>query len=258
MILDTRRFRLHLKTETLGHSLHLFESVDSTNRVALEFLREGAAEGTTVLAERQTGGRGSNGRTWQSEPGGLYLSVLLRPELVPQEVFQLTLVAASGIARSLGRATGVPVRLKWPNDLVVEGDGGLGKLGGILTETRIQGGRLVGAVVGIGVNWKNPVPPPGVCLTDLTDRSLDLATVAAAVLSGLEESYHTWKRRGIDQTIAVYERFLVNLGQAVQLPGHDCEGRVIGVDAQGRLRLMFLDGHEALVDPQQVRLGYGS
>lgn len=256
MVLDTRKFRLNLKTETLGHWFHLYETVDSTNRIALEHLREGAPEGTTILAEQQTGGRGSSGRTWQSLPGGLYLSVILRPNLPPQHVFQLTLLSAFGIAHGLSRVSGVNVRLKWPNDLVVEQEGQLGKLGGILTETRIQGISLAGVVVGIGINWSNPVPQPGVQLSALTTRSLDLATLAASVLLGLEESYLTWKARGIDRIVSGYERYLVNLGQPVAVPGYDGEGRVIGIDHQGFLRIMFLNGLETIVAPQQVRLGY--
>ncbi|AGY60632.1 biotin/acetyl-CoA-carboxylase ligase [Gloeobacter kilaueensis JS1] len=256
MIVDTQKFRLHLKTETLGHWLHFYERVDSTNRLAMEYLREGAPEGTTILAEQQTGGRGSNGRSWQSLPGGLYLSVVLTPEVALEDVFQLTLVAAFGVAQSLCRLTGTRVRLKWPNDLVVEAEGGLAKAGGILTETRVQGGRLVGAVVGVGLNWDNPVPEGGIRLRPLARRPLDLAMVAAAVLLGIEEAYQLWQTRGISRIVAGYERYLVNLGQAVEVPGHDGPGRIIGIDGQGALRVMFLNGSEALLSSRQLRLGY--
>ncbi|UFP93942.1 biotin--[acetyl-CoA-carboxylase] ligase [Gloeobacter morelensis] len=256
MILDKRKFQLHLKTETLGHGFHLYERIDSTNRLAMEFLREGAPEGTTILAEQQTGGRGSNGRQWESLPGGLYLSVILRPQLMLADIFQLTLVAAFGVAQSLARLTGADVRLKWPNDLVIEQGGRLAKVGGILTETRIQGDRLAGAVVGMGINWDNPVPAEAARLKPLSRRDLDLAPVAAAVLLGLEESYQLWRQRGIERIVSGYERYLVNLGQAVEVPGHDGQGRIIGIDERGALRVLFLDGGETLVMPSELRLGY--
>lgn len=256
MILDTRAFRLHLKTETLGHGFHLFERVDSTNRLAMDLLREGAPEGTTVIAEQQTGGRGTGGRTWVSSPGGLYLSVILCPVISLENIFQLTLVAALGVVQSLRRLTGAPIHLKWPNDLVIDQGSHLLKAGGILTETRIQGERLSGAVVGIGINWDNPVPEGGIRLKPLARRELELAPVAAAVLLGLEETYRLWCSRGIGRIAMGYERYLINLGQEVEVPGHDGQGRIVGIDGQGSLRVMFLNGSEVLLSPREVRLGY--
>lgn len=256
MIPDAHDLHLYLKTQILGRQFHCFEMVDSTNRLALELLRDGAIEGTTVLAAAQTSGRGSSGRTWQSAPGGMYLSVILRPSLALENIYQLTLVAAYGIVRSLSRVTGVDIRLKWPNDLVIQQAGKLGKVGGILTETRIQGGVLSGAVIGVGINWQNPVPDVGVRLGSLSRTPLDITLLAATVLGGLEESYFTWQSRGLASIINGYERYLINLGQPVRTPSHDGEGHVIGINAQGALRVLFLDGTQALLAPHGCSLGY--
>ncbi len=256
MVLDTRKFRLHLKTETFGREFHLFERVDSTNRVGMELLRAGAPEGTTVLAEEQTGGRGSSGRTWQSSPGGVYLSVILRPELLVAEVFQLTILAALGVVQALGQASGAPIKIKWPNDLVVVDGERLAKVGGILTETRIQGESVVGAVVGVGVNWENLVPESGACLQTFSRHPLDLALIAASVLGGLEDSYTLWRECGISPIVTGYERHCIHLGQPLQVAGHDGPGRIIGIDHCGALRVLFLDSTEAVVAPNQLQLGY--
>jgi BirA family biotin operon repressor/biotin-[acetyl-CoA-carboxylase] ligase len=111
--------------------LHHFAIVDSTNSIALDLARQGAAQGTVVHADQQTGGRGRNGRQFCSPPGGLYFSVILRPELELVDFPLLTLAAGVGLCRGISKTTGVQLQLKWPNDLYFADK----KLGGILTES---------------------------------------------------------------------------------------------------------------------------
>ncbi|MFM7141205.1 MAG: biotin--[acetyl-CoA-carboxylase] ligase, partial [Alphaproteobacteria bacterium] len=111
------------------------DEVDSTNRLAIELARGGAAEGTAVVAEKQTAGRGRLGRTWESPPGlNLYLSVILRPALSPVEVPRLTLAAAVAVADAIAATTGLRPEIKWPNDVLVDGR----KACGILTELEAE------------------------------------------------------------------------------------------------------------------------
>jgi BirA family biotin operon repressor/biotin-[acetyl-CoA-carboxylase] ligase len=116
---------------------------------------EGAEAGTVAVAGEQTGGRGSRGRSWQSPPGGLWLSVLLRPSSADGvELIGLRIgLAVTEVMAALG--PGVPVEIKWPNDLMV----GDRKLGGILCEARWQGASLAWVVAGVGINVANPIPP---------------------------------------------------------------------------------------------------
>jgi BirA family transcriptional regulator, biotin operon repressor / biotin---[acetyl-CoA-carboxylase] ligase len=133
--------------------IHVFEVLESSNTKLWELVDQGAGEATVAIALQQQVGRGQWGRQWQSPPGGLYLSLALTPDLAVENRGQMTLWSAWGIAQAL-RARGIPVMIKWFNDLVVERR----KLGGILTETRVHQGRITQAMVGVGINWVNPVP----------------------------------------------------------------------------------------------------
>jgi BirA family biotin operon repressor/biotin-[acetyl-CoA-carboxylase] ligase len=196
-----------------------FSEIDSTNRLAADLARNGAPDGLVVGADHQTAGRGRRGRTWESRPGAsLLVSVVLRP--VPPLV---TLVAGLAAADACEAAAGVPVRLKWPNDVLsasaVTGRGRPGgKLGGILSE-------LVGdaAVVGLGLNlgW---APPGAACLGPDVDRS----ALLDAWLAGLD---------GPGDVLARYRVRCDTLGRRVrvELPGETVEGVADDVDEEGRL-----------------------
>jgi len=134
--------------------LYRYERVGSTMDVIHELAERGAAAGTIVVAGEQLAGRGSRGRAWHSPPGGLWMSILFRPPSVGgMEVISLR--AGLAIARSLDPVVPTPIRLKWPNDLML----GERKLGGILCEARWQGSLLAWVAVGVGLNVRNAVPP---------------------------------------------------------------------------------------------------
>lgn len=169
--------------------VHYLERVSSTMDVVHELADQGAPAGSVIIAGEQLEGRGSRGRTWHSPPGGLWISLLLRPATVAG-VDVMSLRVGLAVAAAIESRTGCRIRLKWPNDLMVDHR----KVGGILCEARWQGGNLGWVAVGIGVNVQNPVPrelermavslgqlTPGVVAADLADpiisavRALDLA-----------------------------------------------------------------------------------
>lgn len=130
-------------------NVHYFESVDSTNNVVKLMAEEGAEHGTVVVADVQTAGRGRIGREWTSpKNGGIWMSVLLRPDIRPENASRLTLVAAMAVRETLAKKTGVDCWIKWPNDIVTNGK----KICGILTEMKSQAGEVNYIVVGIGIN----------------------------------------------------------------------------------------------------------
>jgi BirA family transcriptional regulator, biotin operon repressor / biotin---[acetyl-CoA-carboxylase] ligase len=136
-------------TNKLGSTLLRFDTVSSTNDVARELAASGAAEGLCVIAQEQTAGRGRQGRSWSSPPGeGLYLSVILRPEIKVTDSAVITLAAAVAVAETLKVDFQVSADIKWPNDVLASGR----KICGILVESAIEKDRLQYAVVGIGVN----------------------------------------------------------------------------------------------------------
>lgn len=245
--------------------IQIFDRVTSTNENLWTLLQQGASEGTVVIAAQQDSGRGQRGRSWLSSRGGLYLSAAVGFDIPVQHQGRLLLGSAWGIATEL-RQRGIPVGLKWPNDLVVEGQ----KLGGILIETRIRGDRIAQAVVGVGINWSNPVPETGVNLLSLRSSSpaptlSSLNDLAAAVLRGLEVGFIQRKNTSASTFVSAYEMLLVNRGQAVNVPsesGDTRRGQVVGVNGQGHLRVLLAEeGDRSAVEltlpPGTIHLGYG-
>lgn len=254
----------------LESPLHIFETLPSTNQTLWELLNQGATAGTVVIAAQQTAGRGQWGRKWQSTTGGLYISVALAANLPASNSAQLTMCSAWGIAKAL-RIYGIPVSLKWPNDLLLLGR----KLGGILTETRVQQGQITKAVVGVGINWSNCVPEPGInlqsfCEVQLSSSVTSLERLAAIVLEGLAFGYQCWSDQGIEILLSSYLELLDSRGGHVLVDGNP--GIITGVTPTGELRVCLnsLNSTKAAVagvpapaslteiclKPGTIRLGY--
>ncbi len=147
-----------LKTNFIGHDIHYFKEVDSTNDVAKYLAEEGAEEGTIVIAEIQNRGKGRRGKTWISPPGGVWMSIILRPDIPPFNAPQLTLVTGVAVAETLKKECNLDVGIKWPNDILI----GNKKVCGILTEVNASIDKVNYVVVGIGIDMNVDVPlfPP--------------------------------------------------------------------------------------------------
>ena len=241
----------------------------STNQDLMAQMMAGAAAGSVLIAGTQQSGRGQWGRVWQSEQGGLYLSLGLRPEMTVQRSPYLTLASAWGLATSL-RHLGIPVQVKWPNDLVVEGR----KLGGLLVDTRIQGDRVPVAVVGLGLNYSNPVPPTGISLqqilacpqsavplTDLSAHLGSLENLAAVALYGLMQGYHQWQNQGDLAFLTRYQQYMSHLGRTVVVG--QSQGTVTGIAPSGNLKVQIPSDSAGIflemeVKPGEVTLGYNA
>lgn len=243
-------------------SLHLFETLPSTNQTLWELLDQGATMPTVIIAEQQTAGRGQWGRKWQSDKGGLYLSLALTANLQASNSAQLTLCSAWGIAKAL-KSYGIPVLLKWLNDLLLEGR----KLGGILTETRVQQGKITKAVIGVGINWSNSVPESGINLRSFLDEHpsnssiTSLEMLAAVVIQGLLFGYQRWLEDGTENLLSSYQELLHCRGRHVIVDG--TPGTVIGITPTGELRVGLSAGvptsaglTEIHLKPGTISLGY--
>ncbi|MGB3203236.1 MAG: biotin--[acetyl-CoA-carboxylase] ligase [Nodosilinea sp.] len=244
--------------------LHWVDQIDSTNQALAEMMAAGAPAGTVLVAATQQAGRGQWGRQWQSPPGGLYLSLGLKPDLPASRSSYLTLASAWGVATSLANL-GLPVQVKWPNDLVAEGK----KLGGVLAETHIENGRVQTVVIGLGLNGFNPVPATGISIQQLiqpesiSNRLNTLENLAAIALYGLMQGYLHWQNQGDDAFLIDYQARLSNLGQGLTVAGHPAE--VIGVAPSGNLRVQLNSNHSDLpavktleLEPGKVTLGYNA
>lgn len=146
----------NLKTDYLGKTLIYTDSVDSTNNEVKRLAHKGYPTGTTVLAEKQTSGKGRLGRVWSSPVGtGLWFSFLLRPETDFSKISGITLAAGLGVCRAVRDFTGLDAKIKWPNDIII----GNKKICGILTETATEANKIEYAVVGIGINVNDKIFP---------------------------------------------------------------------------------------------------
>lgn len=236
--------------------VHYLPATTSTNDVAMELGLAGAAVGTLVVAEIQTGGRGRLGRTWLSPPGaGLYFSLILRPRLDPADLPKITLVAGVAACRAIEAATGLNPMIKWPNDLLLSSR----KFAGILTETAplpAQGSPLV--VVGIGINvntsaeqFPNSLRDKGTSLALETGavilRGQILKSVVQAVIEGVEQ----FEQTGFDPVRSDFSARDFTFGRTlswVTPEGKIVQGEGAGIDCQGLLHIRDAAGllHEVL------------
>ena len=221
-----------------------------------ERARAGAPEWSVVIADAQTAGRGRQGRAWQSEPGNLHLSVLLRPRGGVARGGRLPLLAGLAVAEAVA-GLGLDARVKWPNDVWVAGR----KVAGVLVEASSSGGTVESAVVGIGVNVRS-VPDAldaatraaSACLADFGPAPEPLE-VAAAVLARIRVWYHRLAEEDGGVLDAWRARSLPWWGRRVEARAADgvLAGRAVGIDDDGALVLMLDDGTRSLVHSGDVR-----
>jgi BirA family biotin operon repressor/biotin-[acetyl-CoA-carboxylase] ligase len=243
-----------LTTGFVGRRLEYRAALGSTQDLARELARAGAAEGTVVLAGRQTAGQGRLGRYWVSPAGGLYLTVVLRP---PAEHLKApVIVAALAVARAIERLAGLETSLKWPNDVLVAGR----KIAGILSESELMGQNVSYALVGIGVNvntdmaaYPQSAPLATSVMTEL-GREASREALAANILNEFETLYlaalagepidKEWRAR----LGTLGKKVQVRFGQRVE------EGLAEDVDRDGDLILRRADGSRLAIAAGDVTL----
>ena len=236
-------------SQELNIPLHVFEVIPSTNQKLWQMIEQGEPLPIAAIALAQTAGRGQWGRQWQSDLGGLYLSAGLETQIPVANAAHLTICSAWGIATAL-RECQIPVCLKWPNDLILEGR----KLGGIKTETRLQQGQIRQAVIGVGINWSNPVPDGGI---NLAQTTITLEKLTATTLQGLLAGYQHYLSVGVEPLLSSYLTLLSSRGRKVSING--CSGEVVGVNSQGELRVRLHSqgaAAEVCLQPGSISLGY--
>lgn len=238
--------------------IQFFDTITSTNDVLKQMAIQGAPQGTVLVANSQTGGRGRLGRTFLSPSGvGIYLSVLLRPGCMPNELMHLTCACASAACTAIEHAAGFRPGVKWTNDIVYQKR----KLAGILTELGLnQDGRVSYAIIGIGINCtQRPEDfPPAIreiagSLKMVSGREIDRASVAAKMI----DAFYDMNRLLLtnqSQIIARYRRDCITLGQEVSLVrGEEVRhGRALDVDEEGALIVKYQDGTVEAVNSGEV------
>ncbi len=245
--------RQYLFTHTIGQRIYYFPEVDSTNRVALDLAREGEPEGTLVVTDFQSAGKGRSDHTWHSPRGkDLLFSVILRPPGEPSEVLTASLAVALAVSVALTKNLDQDVGVKWPNDVML----GNRKLGGILAEGSVSHATSRFVVMGVGINVQSEREdfPAALretaasCLT-ITEALFDRAGLLADVLGTIESYYDRYRREGFRPFVDNFNDRLVIAGKQVTVGvgGEAFTATVDSVQADGALRVTLESGEARLL-----------
>jgi len=231
------------KTKVVGRDIRVFEQTTSTNDVVEKLARDGVKEGVVVFAESQTKGRGRLGRVWTSPTRkGLWFSVLLRPDLRPQETTQLTVAAATALWRAIHEETGLSPEIKWPNDILIRGK----KVVGILTELSAEVDRVKHVTLGVGVDVNltaNEFPVElrkiATSLRIESGKPVSRADLATAILRELDRDYARVGAGKFAEVADEWEEHCTTIGQRVVISMGDrkLRGRAESLDDDGALVL---------------------
>ena len=237
--------------------LYVFECLTSTNTKGWELIDTDITTPVAAIALQQTAGKGQWGHSWVSAKGGLYLSLALSVDLELNNNLHLVMATAWGIAKAL-RYYQLPVKIKWSNDLILENR----KLGGIKIETRNVKNKLVKAVVGVGINWHNPIPDGGINLksyyANYTAVAIDSLEELTAITSyGIVLGYQYYLSKGIENLLTEYTAILNSIGKKITIDG--CTGEVVGINSDGKLEVVLRSPGaitKIAFAPGQISLGY--
>lgn len=257
--IDPQRLQKLLETKQFGRRFHLYPSVYTTMQTAREHRAEG--EGTVVLAEVQTRGKGRLGRDWHSPAGkGLWFSMVLSPLIPLQQMPQLTLLTSVSLCRAIRRVCGVDVKIKWPNDLLLDGK----KVCGILMESTGEDERLQFCIAGVGINvnmdlhdFPTQLQPLATSLKLFTGERVDRTELLATFLNEWEQQYELYLEHGFAPIRTLWEALTDMLGTDVRLvtpSGDVLSGKAIRLEDSGALLIEQADGTRKKVYSAEIPL----
>lgn len=237
------------KTRVVGRDIRVFKETTSTNDVIEKLARDGAKEGAVVFAESQTWGRGRLGRKWMSPAKrGLWFSVLLRPDLRPQEATRLTVASATALRRAIELETDLKPDIKWPNDILIHGK----KVAGILTELNAELDKVKYVILGIGVDVNiNPGDFPAELRKVATSLKAELGKpvsrpeLAVAILRELDHDYARIDSKHFAALADEWEEYGTTIGQdvVIRMGERQLRGRAESLGEDGELLLRTEHGH---------------
>lgn len=254
--LYTHEIKRGLTTSVIGkRDIFYYDTVPSTNAVAYAMAENNAPEGTLVVAESQTEGKGRMDRKWVSPRGGIYMSVVLRPDSGADDMQSLTLASACAVARAVKDFSGASPEVKWPNDLILGGK----KLCGILTEMRAELDGVRFLVMGIGVNVNDDngqLPPEAVSLGGYLGKRLRRPDLIKEILCQIERVYTVFMEKGFSSLRTECKKISMVMKKTVKVVDHDriIEGTVKDIDEKGALIVRDTEGNMIRVLSGQIFL----
>jgi len=246
----------------LGSSLKFYQEVDSTSNVLKKLAAENAPEGTIVISDAQAAGRGRRGRAWISPAGlGIWMSVLLRPDLHPSQVQTLTLAASAAVMRALVPLGIEGLGIKWPNDIIINGK----KVCGILTELSAEAEKVDWVIIGIGLNVNHDHDDFQTEIRDIAtslrlsgrrDSFYNRSEIAANIINELDAVYRGFLDKGPEWVVGEWKKWNVTLGKRVRLISQagTREAEALDIAPDGRLIVRYDDGTTGEVLSGEVTL----
>lgn len=230
-----------MHTDWVAKEVLYFDTIDSTNTKAQELAEKGYPSGTLVVADKQESGKGRRGRSWVSPSGtGIFMTLMIKPDINPNNASMLTLVAALAVAKAITSVTGEEALIKWPNDIVVNSK----KVCGILTEMNAQFDYINHIVVGIGINVHNKSFPEEISqmasslMIEAGGKRFHRAQIIADTMSYFEQYYDTFlKTQDLSALVREYDELLVNRNKSVRVldPKEPFDGKAMGITPKGEL-----------------------
>ena len=230
-----------MHTDWVAKEVLYFDTIDSTNTKAQELAEKGYPSGTLVVADKQESGKGRRGRSWVSPSGtGIFMTLMIKPDINPNNASMLTLVAALAVAKAITSVTGEEALIKWPNDIVVNGK----KVCGILTEMNAHFDYINHIVVGIGINVHNESFPEEISqmasslMIEAGGKRFHRAQIIAETMSYFEQYYDTFlKTQDLSALVREYDKLLVNRNKSVRVldPKEPFDGKAMGITPKGEL-----------------------
>ncbi len=248
----------------LNYSVLYKEEVDSTNIWAKAVAQQGGPEGTVLLADAQTAGKGRKGRTWVSSPShSIYMSLILRPDILPEKASMLTLVMGLSVTQVCRNLLDLDAKIKWPNDVVISGK----KVCGILTEMCMQGSAIDYVVAGIGINVNTKEFPEEIrhmatSLSIEAGREIQREEIIKALFWQISSNYEKFLKAGnLEILVEAYNKVLINKDREIRVldPKGEYRGIAAGINAKGELLVTKEDGScvEVYAGEVSVRGIYG-
>lgn len=226
-----------LNTKIIGKRIYSFNIADSTNTIAYQLAEKGLPEGSVVTAEGQRKGKGRLGRSWISPKSkGIYISFILKPDIMPNQASQITLIAAVATTKAIRHVTGLSTLIKWPNDILINGK----KVCGILTEMNAELDKVNFIILGIGINVnvkKRTLPVSATSLKEELNKDVSRISLAKELLQELDRQYDIFRTKGFVSIIDECKDLSATLGKRVKIICHNrkIEGQAMDIDSDGAL-----------------------
>ncbi|MBO8177461.1 MAG: biotin--[acetyl-CoA-carboxylase] ligase [Bacillus sp. (in: Bacteria)] len=237
-----------LQTKRLGQTIYYEESVESTQKIAHRLSYEGYPEGTLVISEEQVAGRGRMTRSWYSPKyTGIWMSLILRPNLPPQKAPQFTLIAAVAISQAIEEISGIEAEIKWPNDILIRGK----KVTGILTELQADADKIHSIIIGMGINvnqsstdFAADIKPIATSIAIEAKKKIPRAQLVRRILEKLEIYYDLYMEEGFRPIKLMWESRAVSIGKNIiaRTINGTIEGKALGITDEGILQLEDAQG----------------